>query len=418
MSYGAAHQRKQGDKEARQRAGRTNTRDVTFSDWKGAVEPDPSIISAKGPSVDPLDASILIEEMASKPLQLSSHRGQFTPLGLADAVRQNHAALEGGKLSLVGCSITNISELPTSIARDIHTVYLSNNDIVSLNGVTQFNGLRNLSLCNNSISYLGQLRILGELEHLEKLSLDGNTVASMPFYRLSVVGLCRHLVQLDGVRVSPGERTLANKAASEITGYFERLRVNGLRHVALQHMAGVMRVHGDLHEFLRPEGEEAGRMHVQQMMNHRPSDALRILIDGAVYRWLQISGADTFDCLVQDTARSLHLQMIQSFGAAQRTQMLRSPEKLLQHWREVVEGLIRHQELASFRLFNECEVCKGGEVRKSHSELSAVATDLGVLQALHFREPLGVGGRYGLLRPAFSRPETAPGGLPRGQGAG
>lgn len=411
MSYGAAHLRKQIDKEAKKR----EHKDMTFStfthDWKGATESQTDT-SAKDCPGDVVDPSTLIEEMVSKPVMNSLHRDGFRPLGLADALHQNHAALEGGKLSLVGCYITNISELTTSKARGIHTVYLSNNDIVSLNGLTQFNELRNLSLCSNNISYLGQLKVLGDLEHLEKLSLEGNTVASMPFYRLSVVGLCRHLVQLDGVRVGAEERSLANTAAREIGGYFERLRVSELRRVVLQHLSGVMRLHRELHEFLRPPDDDMGKAYAQQMMSHCPSDALRILVEGEVYRWLQISAADTFDCIVQDTARSLHLQMVQSLGAGQRTQMLRSPRKLFQHWKDVIDSLLRHQDLASSRLFNECEVCKGGEKKLSPSDpTSPVIKDLGVLPALHFHESIGDRemevGYYGRRLPAGQRQSLA-----------
>ena len=389
MSYGAAHLRKHDDKAAQKRVWH---RDVTFSTsslaWKDVTEPLSNISTTKVLG-DTNDASTFLEEMVRKPLTSSSHRGEFRSWGLAEAIHQNHAAIDGGKISLVGCSITNISELTASEARGVHTLYLSNNNIISLNGVTQFRELRNLSLGNNSIRYLGQLKVLGELKNLEKLSLDGNTVVSMPFYRLSVVGLCRHLVQLDGVHVSPEERDLANTVASDIEDYSERLRANELRKVVLEHLAGIMRLHGELQEFLRPLNEESGRVYAHGTMNHRPSDVVRILVEGEVYRWLQISAADVFVCLVQDKARSLHLEIVQSLGTTQRANLLRSPEKLLQHWREVVDGVLQHQKVAIIRLFNECEVCKGGEKRSSQSEVSAENTDLDVLQMLHFREPLG-----------------------------
>ena len=338
-----------------------------------------------------LNRSILIEEMASKPVISSLHRDQFIPRSLIEALNENASALEGGKLSLVGCSITNISDFPSSKARDIHTVYLSNNDIVSLNGIIEFQNVRNLSLGNNSVRYLGQLRILGDLNHLEKLSLEGNAVATMPFYRLSVVSLCPNLTQLDGTRITPEERKLARRVTGEIGDYFERMRLNELRLVALQHLAGKLRVHGSLHEFLRPPSEEVSSTgsYVQQMIEHHPSDAVRILVEGSVYRWLQISGADTFDCVAQDMARSLHLQIFQDLGSAHRIQLVRSPEKLWEHWQEVIEGLLQHQELSCLRLFNACEVSKGGVKRHSHDELSALAVDLGSLHALNFEEPHG-----------------------------
>jgi hypothetical protein len=85
-------------------------------------------------------------------------------------------------------------------------LYLSGNYISDLVGIEQLRGLRVLSLMNNSIRYLENLQPLGKLKCLETLSLDGNIVSRMPFYREHVISLCSMLQMLDSVKVTAPDR--------------------------------------------------------------------------------------------------------------------------------------------------------------------------------------------------------------------
>ena len=186
-----------------------------------------------------LDLSV-IEEMANKralPSLSGDVNESYSKRTIREAWQGNLPTLEGPKLSLVGDSITAIGELPESLTLQVQTLYLSNNYISSLGGIEQLKGLRNLSMANNLIRYLGQLRVLEEVSVLEKLSLEGNPVSNMPFYRMCVLSLCPHLVILDGKKVSIEERRMVSGHMREVNHYFETLRKNELRNVVLLHLA-------------------------------------------------------------------------------------------------------------------------------------------------------------------------------------
>lgn len=325
-----------------------------------------------------------IEEMANK-RTLPSLGGDvnepFSMRTIREAWQDNNPSLEGSKLSLVGDSITAIGELPPSLTSRVQTLYLSNNNIASLGGIDQMKGLRSLSMANNLMRYLGQLQVLGEMSVLEKLSLEGNPVSNMPFYRMCVLSLCPHLVVLDGKKVTIEERRLVSGSMGKINQHFETLRKNELKNVVLLHLASSLACNSELFDFLRPPAEEGKNYH--QNLNQSTAKAFHILLVGGVYKWLQATGADNFDCVVQSLASTLHVQMLQEYSSSEKALMQSSPDSLLKHWKSVVEGCIRYQEDLSMRLISSCQVQKGGTTMQ---ETESTAEILRVLEKLKFEE--------------------------------
>ena len=105
-----------------------------------------------------------------------------------------------GALNLVDADIfeiDDVSKLNPSIhllfgPGPISTLYLSNNLLNNLIGIEQnlFCNLSKLSLSNNSIRRIGELKVLSQLPCLTALNLTGNPVTRMPYYRQEVLLIC------------------------------------------------------------------------------------------------------------------------------------------------------------------------------------------------------------------------------------
>jgi Leucine-rich repeat (LRR) protein len=165
---------------------------------------------------------------------------------LSKALRSRPMALEGTKLNLVSSCIGDIDGVPGAIGERVQTLYLGNNNLSSIGGIEQFSSAQSISLTNNLIRYLSELRALGRLRHLEKLSLEGNVVTSMPFYRQYVLALCPRLRSLDGVKVSGEERAGARAASRKVSTLYQQLRLNQLQHCVLTHLRLQLALHSEL----------------------------------------------------------------------------------------------------------------------------------------------------------------------------
>lgn len=87
-----------------------------------------------------------------------------------------------------GFATRSILLKPISPTPTIQTLYMSNNSVSNLEGLSQFSQLENLSLANNCVSDVRQLDVLAKAcPSLESLMLEGNPVASGPNYRAQVV---------------------------------------------------------------------------------------------------------------------------------------------------------------------------------------------------------------------------------------
>ena len=169
-------------------------------------------------------------------------------------MKQGPISLENGKLSLVGCYITEIDLLPEKLSLVVKTLYLSHNSLTSLQNLQQFKYLTSISLANNSIRYLHTLTPLSSLLLLEKLSLEGNIVTHMPYYREIIIGLCSSpsnyqnfmLESLDSIPITAEEKTQSRVNYRKCCVQIEQLRCNGLRVIILEHMHRLFSCHAEI----------------------------------------------------------------------------------------------------------------------------------------------------------------------------
>jgi hypothetical protein len=159
---------------------------------------------------------------------------------LATALSRQPSQCDGEKLGLVGLEIREIDLIPTKISEGVQVLYLSENYISSLAGIDQFKHLATLSIMNNHIRYLDELQPLSRLAKLQKISLVGNLVVKMPYYREHVIVLCPCLTSLDGEQVTAVERASATSMFYKIRAFYDQLRLNELRNCVMVHISKLM----------------------------------------------------------------------------------------------------------------------------------------------------------------------------------
>eukprot|EP00762_Andalucia_godoyi_P002123 ANDGO_02489.mRNA.1 hypothetical protein len=108
------------------------------------------------------------------------------------------------RVSLPFSRIRSIGSVPQLWKSTVRTLLLASNEIVHLDGLRQFRFLNKLSLANNRILSLDELRHIPE--SVETLTLEGNPVDVVPDYRQSVIILLPNLKMLDNKGVTEQER--------------------------------------------------------------------------------------------------------------------------------------------------------------------------------------------------------------------
>lgn len=152
------------------------------------------------------------------------------------ALLSRKRTLEGPKINANDLNIINIDEnIPSSLIAEIHTLYLSNNHVYSLVGLSQFNNLRVLSVANNNIRYYEDLDVLSKLNHLERLNLDRNPVTYLPYYREYVITLCPKLIILDDCKLNDYEIEHCKENISKLRNYIDQFALIVLRNTMLSH---------------------------------------------------------------------------------------------------------------------------------------------------------------------------------------
>ena len=94
------------------------------------------------------------------------------------------------KLDMLPARFTTCSEL-----------FLSHNDISTIELIEQFRLLKRLMIEHNKIVYMQDLKPLGKLMNLEELRLEGNPICRWPLWDIFVINLCRNLKLLNGKRI-------------------------------------------------------------------------------------------------------------------------------------------------------------------------------------------------------------------------
>lgn len=126
-------------------------------------------------------------------------------------------------------------------------LFLSHNDLTSLDGIEQFPELRVLSVQSNRVASLSEVRVLtAGCPHLEVASFEGNPLESTPNYREQLLRILPALKMLDGAPVTERERAEARVTVSQEAHLMDMALENlGMMH-QLERLTMLRRVHLDM----------------------------------------------------------------------------------------------------------------------------------------------------------------------------
>jgi hypothetical protein len=184
---------------------------------------------------------------------------KHNPQGLATAANhaqqkmsvilaRNPSFYDTDKLSMVGVDLYHIDLLPARISKTVKTLYLSNNYLDSLEHIDQFENLLYCSLTHNFIRYLDEIQPLSRLKALLKVSLSGNIVTKMPYYKEHMLSICPSITSLDGVKVTPVDRSKAKLVFFKARSFYDQLRLNEFRNNVLVHISKLLACHLEIRE--------------------------------------------------------------------------------------------------------------------------------------------------------------------------
>lgn len=112
-------------------------------------------------------------------------------------------------------NLTVIDELPEQY-HTAEVVYISRNNLRTLQGLEQFSQLRVLSASDNLFEDISQLQILQDAcPGLQVVSFERNPLVHLPNYRNKVVQMLPKLQMLDGQGISSQDRQRAAAALNQ-----------------------------------------------------------------------------------------------------------------------------------------------------------------------------------------------------------
>ncbi|KAH0570067.1 putative U2 small nuclear ribonucleoprotein A' [Spironucleus salmonicida] len=115
------------------------------------------------------------------------------------------------KMPIIKAVNCNISELDTIPSQYIVAtqLLLSQNKIVSLAGLVQFQCLEKLSLSANRVDDFDEITYLEPLPNLISLRMDLNPISTHPLYRLKLINMLPQLQDLDGIQITQNDKLQA-----------------------------------------------------------------------------------------------------------------------------------------------------------------------------------------------------------------
>lgn len=267
---------------------------------------------------------------------------------LASIILENPTSYDGSKLNLVGFNIDYIDVLPSNaFALKCKTLYLSNNNMKDLDNIVQFKNVTILSLSNNIIKYLDLLDPLVHLSNLEKISLDGNIVATMPYYRQYLIGLCPQIKVIDGIRVTSSEKSEALTLNAKVKISRERLRLNEFRYTVMSHLLNLTRCHvimtdnviGKFRSLRGPHVASAGEF---ASINSSGQSILKHCMNGGVYSHLQQNYSKYFDRKTCGLLRRAYMELNRRLNTNQRLAIANANSVVL--WDDAITECTNYQE--------------------------------------------------------------------------
>ena len=109
------------------------------------------------------------------------------------------------KIQVVNRNVNEIDRVPEQY-QGASTIYLSNNSIIDLSGIEQFQQVRTLSLAHNDVVTMDSLAPLAKCQKLKYLKLAGCPISERPFYRIHVARKLPGLHFLDKKEISKQEK--------------------------------------------------------------------------------------------------------------------------------------------------------------------------------------------------------------------
>jgi cilla- and flagella-associated protein len=123
------------------------------------------------------------------------------------------------KINAFAMSITSLLDLSAFV--NLKIISLSLNSIKTLKPFEGCLQLKELHLRKNSIERLEEIFYLKDLSELEILFLSDNPCCQTPFYRPKVIRTLKHLLSLDSLSISEGERGEAAESRQELIAWDE-----------------------------------------------------------------------------------------------------------------------------------------------------------------------------------------------------
>ena len=112
------------------------------------------------------------------------------------------------KINFIRYAFNDISEISKCI--NLESVSFSSNQITSLKYFKDMKNLEELSLANNNISDINEIRYLSPCTKLKKLWLKGNPISRYREYRQIVINYIPSLEELDDIKITFSERQNLN----------------------------------------------------------------------------------------------------------------------------------------------------------------------------------------------------------------
>lgn len=179
----------------------------------------------------------------SKPVKKKQIYNHF--ITLSQALVEHTQSFDENKISVVQKFVNEIDLLPKKFHK-IETLYLSSNNIRTLEGLQQFSSLKNLSLANNEIDDAGSLNILELLPSIEVLTLSGNPICRLPNYRPLVISLLPCLRSFDGKPVTSEEKHKSEVNLRTQSGLLNLLLSNYCELIKMNNFQRRLEIHKEL----------------------------------------------------------------------------------------------------------------------------------------------------------------------------
>ena len=298
-------------------------------------------------------------------------------------ILENPTSYDGNRLNLVGFNMDYIDILPSnSFALKCKTLYLSNNNLKELDNIVQFKNVTILSLSNNVLKYLDLLDPLTYLNNLEKISLDGNIVATMPYYRQYVIGLCPQIKVIDGIKVTASEKSEALQLNAKVKVTREKLRLNDFRYAIISHLLNLTRCHVVMTETVIGKFRSLRGSHVASASefastNSSGQSILRHCVNCGVYLHLQHNYVTYFDRKTCGLLRRAYMDLNRRLSANQRLTMSNINSVAL--WDDAVIECLNYQEISIASMVDSFDI----EIRRLRTPVVNIVDKCSTSEALN-----------------------------------